>query len=189
MEYQLESLPDLVEPVVLDIGANRGNFARYTLQRYPGAVLHCYEPNPETFAVLRGAEDLALATCTQAAVTRPARGYVKLYMGVNGDEECSLRDDVRWPHLSQRLDQWVLVDTVDAATLPPCDVLKVDTEGSEVEIVSGYRHLDKVRALLIEPHPVRGDVGAQVKQLEALAEAAGLRRVDSGYILRFIRLP
>ncbi len=47
----------------------------------------------------------------------------------------------------------------------------------------------KVRALLIEPHPVRGDVGAQVKQLEALAEAAGLRRVDSGYILRFIRLP
>ncbi len=186
-EYRLEQLPDLVRPVVIDAGANAGNFARYVMKRWPGATVHCYEPNPQTFAALNGAS-LAGVVSTQAALTHGRKeGKVKLYMGVNGSEECSLRDDVRWPHLSQRLDTWVEVETIDSATLPKCDVFKCDTEGSELEILSGYPYMKDVSVLLVEPHPVGGDLDSQVRQIVALAEASGLRRFDDGYILRFVR--
>ena len=40
---------------VLDIGANRGEWAAGMLEAAPDCVVHCYEPVPETFALLEGA--------------------------------------------------------------------------------------------------------------------------------------
>jgi FkbM family methyltransferase len=193
-EYDLESLADLRAPHVLDIGANRGDFARYVMQRWPGATVECFEPHPETFAKLRGAEDLAGVGATCAAVVHPARGRVKLFEGVNSREECSLRDDVVWPgnatdptpHVSQKLDQWIEVDTVDASSLGPCDVLKIDTEGSEVEILTGYRHLPTVRVLLVEAHAVGGDLAGQMDAIRKIALGAGLTD-RTAWLLRFVR--
>ena len=195
-EYDLESLPDLQQPTVVDVGANRGNFARYVMQRYPGATVSCYEPNPQTFAKLSESEDLAHVATKQVAVTHPAKGKMPLFMGVNGDEECSLRRDIVWgpgasnplPHCSQQLDTWIDVDTMDAADLPPCDILKVDTEGSEIEILTGYRHLRDVKILIVEAHAVGGDLLGQASAIRALAEAAGLRWFGPDPIVqRFVR--
>src|SRR5208282_3194799 len=109
--------------------------------------------------------------------------------GVNNREECSTHDDVRWPHVSQKLDTWVDVPTIDAAELPPCDVLKVDTEGAEVDILTGFRHLSTVGVLLVEAHPVGGDLQGQIRRITEIAEAAGLRPAPSARfgILRFVR--
>jgi FkbM family methyltransferase len=195
-EYALENLPNLREPVVLDIGANVGNFARIALDRWPGASVHCYEPHPATFHRLREAEDLAGIEATCAAVTHPARGRVRLYLGVNGDHECSLHTDMVWPpdasdpkpHISQRLDAWVDVDTIDAASLPPCDVLKIDCEGEEIPVLTGYRHLAGVRVLLTEAHAVGGDLRGQAREIRRIAEAAGLRFVGPDPVVqRFVR--
>jgi FkbM family methyltransferase len=187
-EYELESLPDLPSPVaVLDIGANIGNFALYARQRWAGAVVHSYEPHPRTFELLCaaiGKEGVAV----EAAVTHPARGRVRLYEGVNGSEECSIRDDVRWPHCSQRLDKWIDVETVDSAALPPCDVLKVDVEGEELPILTGYSHMKDVKILLVEAHPAGRDLRAQMMEIVRIAETAGLRGLDvRGTVLRFVR--
>jgi FkbM family methyltransferase len=40
-------------PVILDVGANVGSFAAWALKRWPGAHVHCYEPLPENFALLK----------------------------------------------------------------------------------------------------------------------------------------
>ena len=186
-EYDLESLPDLKEPKVLDLGANQGNFALYILDRYPGATVWSFEPHPDTFRKMCANVGDKVAVF-EAAVTHPARGLVRLYEGVNGSEECSLRDDVRWPHISQRLDKWVEVPSIDVATLPPCDLLKVDTEGSEIEILAGYRHMAGVRVLLVEAHPIGGDLMKVMKQIVGFAEAAGLGGLDvRGTVMRFVR--
>ena len=181
-------MPKLQGPIkVLDIGANQGNFAKYVLSLHPDAAIWCFEPHPDTFA--KACANLGdKATVIQAAVTHPERGMVRLYEGVNGSEECSLRDDVRWPHVSQRLDKFVEVPSYDAGRLPPCDLLKCDTEGSEVEILEGYRHLSSVRHLLVECHPVGGDLRGQMHKVLALAEAAGLPCIDvRGTVMRFAR--
>ena len=39
-------------PVILDIGANVGSFAAWALKRWPGCHVHCYEPLPDSFALL-----------------------------------------------------------------------------------------------------------------------------------------
>ena len=185
-EYNLESLPNLDKPTVLDIGANEGNFARYALQRYPGAKVHCYEPHPHAFSKLAS---LHLdAQTVQAAVTHPARGTVRLYDGVSGTHEASLRDDVRWPHVSQKLDSWFDVETIDAATLPEADVVKVDTEGSEVEILRGLGDkLKSTKVLLVECHAVGGDLRGQIETIRQLGIDAGLTPIDMrGTIIRFV---
>ena len=40
-------------PVILDIGANIGSFAAWAIQRWPGCFVHCYEPLPANFELLR----------------------------------------------------------------------------------------------------------------------------------------
>src|SRR6266545_268931 len=43
------------EPIIVDVGANWGAYARVVLERFPSVSLHCFEPVPGTFAVLNEA--------------------------------------------------------------------------------------------------------------------------------------
>ncbi len=190
-EYDLASLPNLNAPSVLDVGANVGGFIRYACQRWANVKAIAFEPHPETFELLKSNTLSNLEVqCRQVAVVHPkTTETVRLYEGANNREECSIRNDVRWPHVSQKLDTWVDVPTIDATELPPCDVLKVDTEGAEVDILTGYRHLSTVKILLVEAHPVGGDLQGEIRRIIEIAEAAGLRQAASDRfgILRFVR--
>lgn len=189
-EYDFASLPDLDEPTILDIGANAGVFACYALDRYPDGNVIAYEPHPETFGRLKGNVVGLTVECHQAALVHPRTAETApLFEGVNSDIECSLRNDVRWPHVSQDLSRSVEVPLCDSDTLPPCDLLKLDTEGSELEILAGYQHLDKVQVLLIEAHAVGGDLQGQMQKLADLAVKAGLKLLDTrGTTIRFTRM-
>src|SRR5690606_8797039 len=52
-EKTLLGLPRLPVTTILDVGANEGQFARYLLEYFPRATVHCYEPLPDAFAKLR----------------------------------------------------------------------------------------------------------------------------------------
>jgi FkbM family methyltransferase len=194
-EYDLGSMPNLAAPVVLDVGGHVGGFAWYALKRWPDARVTSFEPHPETFALLKGNVAGLPVDARHAAVVHPrSTPTMRLYEGRSGRHECSLRDDVLWPRAagdpnpacSQLLDKWVDVPTFDAAELGPCDVMKVDTEGNEIPILSGYRHLGGVRVLCVEPHAVGGDIESQKSQIRRLAMNAGLSEMG-GHILRFAR--
>ena len=44
---------EAILPVILDIGANVGSFAAWALKRWPGCHVHCYEPLPDNFVLLK----------------------------------------------------------------------------------------------------------------------------------------
>jgi FkbM family methyltransferase len=190
-EYNLGGLPDFVDPVtVIDAGANVGVFSLEAVKRWPGAVVLAYEPHPAASVELRYNVRNAHIIVRQAALVHPKTSEeVRLYEGLSGTSEASIRDDVRWPHISQRLDEWTMVATVDSRDLPPCDVLKIDTEGSEVPILTGYPHLSQVKVLLVEAHAVGGDLQGEIRRITEIAEAAGLHQQQSVRfdILRFVR--
>jgi len=190
-DYGLRELPDLERPLVLDLGANVGVWSLAALERWPGCHVRAVEPHPVTAALLRANMSGLPVEVLEAAVDHPKTAErARLFEGVHASTECSLNDDVRWPHVSQQLDRWVDVAVVDAAELPAADVVKVDTEGRELPILQGLgRKLERARVLLVEPHAVGGSTARQMQLITQIASAAGLILLpDAGHgLLRYVR--
>jgi FkbM family methyltransferase len=192
-EYGLESLPDMGQITILDVGANWGTFCRAALKRWPLAMIRAYEPQPQNFArlsaIARPRHGRIVAQ--QSAVVWPkVSERVRLFAGLS-HTEWSTHDDVRWPEVRQDTSKWIDVHALDASELPPCDVLKIDTEGAEVEILAGYKHLATVTVLLVEAHAVAGDLGHELMQIHTMAADAGLAAKPTlkPNVLRFVRDP
>jgi FkbM family methyltransferase len=145
------SIPvELDAPVILDIGANIGAFARWAVSAYPKCKLHCYEPDPTNFTLLRmtihalppPAEILAY-NCGVMDVDR----QMTLYAGPNNCGECSL-----YPTYGTR---GTAITVVDAEKLPSADILKLDTEGAEPTILKRLGSTGKLanmKAAMLEWH-------------------------------------
>lgn len=143
--YDVPELTLPSEPVIIDIGANIGAAAARFHELWPAASIACYEPHPRNFEALT--ENVSsYAFCVQAAVSDHA-GTSPLYQGLCNEGEHSL-----YPKLAGTETVAARVDVVSAADLPECDVLKIDTEGSELPILRSYRHLGDCTAVLLEWH-------------------------------------
>lgn len=133
-------------PVVIDIGANVGSFAIWALGRWPDSTVHCYEPVRATFAFLR--RNLAALEGTRVhlhncAVGDPAR--TMMFLGKNNCGEASFFD------LGEQQSEQVAVVTRAPDCLPRGQILKIDAEGSEVDILSRLQDID-FDIVLLEYH-------------------------------------
>lgn len=156
-------------PRVVDVGANVGAFALWASRKWPDCTIDAYEPNPEAFAFLeRNARTLDLRLRAHAFGVRSESGRGLLRRGLCGGVTnlccASFRD------IGSQAEDGVDVETRDAAEVPACEVLKVDTEGCELEILSRYlkTHAAPV-VVLLEAHSRMDRV-----LLEALLDGAGL---------------
>jgi len=159
-EYDLGGLEGLKAPRVLDIGSNVGAFTRWIQARCPGARVTAYEPDPGHVKLFR--RNNPDAEIIEAAVT--SQEAPRLHLGVSNSGMNSLYFT---PGASY--EEAAPCAAVHPKDLPPCDLLKIDTEGSEVEILAGYRHLADVSVVVYEYH--RAEYPAKIAPL---LEAAGL---------------
>jgi FkbM family methyltransferase len=156
-------------PRVLDIGANCGAFALWATKHFPGCTIDAYEPNPEALTFLRkNVQTYDLRTHVHAVGVRGESGRALLRRGIASGKTnicCASFVDV-----GSQAEDGVDVEVLDAAELPPADVVKVDTEGCELEILRRYlaTHAKPVLVLL-EAHSRSDRV-----LLEALLDEAGL---------------
>lgn len=122
---------------ILDIGANVGAFSFWVLrtmanQNWCRPTIHCYEPFPKNFEELKiNLEKEPGVQLHQVAVTKED-GTATLFTGLHNCGECSLVKG------AEQGEGTVTVQTIAARDLPKADIVKLDTEGSEVEILSGY---------------------------------------------------
>ena len=145
----------------LDLGANRGEFTR--LMAATGATVHAYEPDPDTFARLQTAcAALSNVHLHQAAVgiragevtLRREAGYADDPIGHSVGSSVRFTD----PRMDQgpgiHVPQCAFADVVVAAG-PRLRVIKMDIEGSEIDILTDLMHsgapLD-VAHLFVETH-------------------------------------
>jgi FkbM family methyltransferase len=151
--YDVAGLEFDEPPVILDVGANIGAAAIFFAKRYPGAAITCYEPHPEMANLCRkntGEGAWPVISVQECAVVGGVEDLpVKLYDGKHNQGERTIH-----PVTGMHEDTFTYVPTTSARKLPPCDILKVDTEGCEVEILSGYTHWDAVTAVMLEWHSV-----------------------------------
>lgn len=134
---------------VVDVGANVGAFAIWAREQWPRCELDCYEPHPDNAAMLRrNVEQLGEGVRVHETAVVEETDTLKswLYDGRNNCGEASL-----WRG-GEQLDSGRMVECIPARDLPACDILKVDTEGCELEILRGYPHLDALLCVMLEWH-------------------------------------
>lgn len=132
------------EPTVVDIGAHEGSYAREVAALAPGARVFAFEPHPETFKRL--AAGAVGYTPVHAAVASEA-GTLSLYDHGSpaGTQHASLVRGVietiheeptarRWDVPATTLDRFVAEQGIVRIHL-----LKIDTEGSELDVLRGAR--------------------------------------------------
>jgi FkbM family methyltransferase len=156
-EHQHDPLPPDIR-TVLDVGANRGQFALVALERWPHARLVCFEPLPGPRALLAR----VLRNKPQAEIVATALGSKSGIATIHvsrADDSSSLlapteRQSKTFPGTKQvatievptaRLDEYF-----DAGLAAPA-LLKIDVQGLELEVLrGGTRVLKSVDAVLVE---------------------------------------
>jgi FkbM family methyltransferase len=124
------ALPNEKPSLLFDVGANEGQTARTLRSRFPAATIHCFEPNPACCETLDGLRlDLK---CHQLAM-----GSKTATMGFDrswgNSEMFRLTDDLSG--------ETVQVETIDGFCkqhgIDRIDLLKIDTEGHDLEVIRG----------------------------------------------------
>lgn len=154
------SLPDDLQPrTILDIGANIGITSVYFADRFPQAAIYCVEPMPDNYAILsKNIERLPDARGFQVALGKEA-GLFPIYPseqplnfgGFSFFEEGS--DKRQGINVEMRQTSTFLSDI----GLHQVDLIKIDTEGSEYDILAalGDDVLSRAQWITGELHGVR----------------------------------
>jgi len=147
----LRGLPP--DPVVVDAGANIGLFSVWLACRYPGAVSHCFEPEPENYELLRHNLEQFQGFCHPFALGDRA-GVANLYIsGFAADHSMIPNEAVRRVTTVTCIR---LADYLEEHRIERIDLLKLDVEGSELEVLKGLEEkLGIVDRIIGECHEAR----------------------------------
>ncbi len=134
---EYESGHDGAGLTILDIGANVGSFALWAALRWPDSHIHCFEPNPGTFAYLkRNTAANAAIHCNNAAVFPGGQKKAQFFSRFAGDGEAGLMTYAGDTFRDVVLTGTYEVDVVSPAMLPRADIVKIDIEGGEAEVLA-----------------------------------------------------
>lgn len=134
---------------VIDIGANRGQFSLIARGLFPTARIFAFEPLPSAALVFRQIHKADERVVLHEAAIGPERGRMQLHIS-NADDSSSLlpitdRQISTFPGTEEKgqvevavgpLGEWVTVQDLQAPAL-----LKIDTQGFELEVLRGCNDL------------------------------------------------
>jgi len=144
-EWLLEKFCKNKLKTVIDVGANVGEYSKSVIQNNAGVRLFAFEPHPVTFdALLPKAAELGYTAMNLAVGAE--KGFVELfdYATDDGSQHASIhRSVIEDIHRSQSISHRVAITTLDAfmgeSGVEKVDLLKIDTEGNELQVLSGAR--------------------------------------------------
>lgn len=127
-------------PLVIDVGANEGEYTEMVLRRWPEAYVWCVEPNPLSVRAL-AAHWGERVTIIEAALSSEDGQAPLFFDDLNGaDLTASLHQrDLAYQDMSHG-SQATMVRTcrMDSVFAPQeIDLLKIDVEGHEIEVLRG----------------------------------------------------
>jgi FkbM family methyltransferase len=175
-QYELQA-PLPPAPTIIDAGANIGVAALWFLARNPGATLYAFEPESENFGLLATNIGSVKGVTIERVAVGAAAAVVTLHPAAHGamhsikTESGDARAGVQVPCI--RLD-----DYLDQRAIDRIDVLKIDVEGSELDVLRGLgSRLDTVRVIVGEMHETLVDEA----EFYAFLAARGFHRVRHQY--------
>lgn len=148
---------------VVDVGANVGQFARWTRELFPDASLFCFEPQPEACQELRSwaATQAKPVTVFETALGTES-GFVNMRAHADHSPSSSLLETTQltsdlYPQTRAQREIRVALSTLDDAMDPHMSglsddlLVKLDVQGYEDRVIAGgERVLRRAAACIVE---------------------------------------
>lgn len=140
--YLTHALRDVPGPLIFDVGANVGQSTERFRRLWPQAAIHAFEPGRAAFGELqRATAGMARIDLNHAALGASA-GSLEFQENSQADMSSFLNTSQDgWGTVVDRYE--VPVTTVDlyraSKSIPRVDVLKIDTQGYDLQVLSGAR--------------------------------------------------
>ena len=141
--------------IIIDIGANIGSASIFFSLNYPESTIFSFEPVSETYEILKkNTKNFNNIFCYKSAITS-SDNLKKIYI----DEDRLGRSSLIKNHRDMETTYHEIVKTIDLNkfldknNIDKIDILKIDSEGSEKEILDSIKEkLNKVAIIYIEIH-------------------------------------
>lgn len=140
-------------PVVVDAGSNIGMSVLFIKWLYPQAQVRAFEPDPETFAMLR--KNIALNNLKDVELFNVALSTREGHLHFHSDRAGSLGGSLLSERLAVTETQTVSTQSLSSFLTGPVDFMKMDIEGAESECLheaATQGRLRNVFEMVIECH-------------------------------------
>ena len=136
---------DFAIRTVLDVGANRGEFARFAAVCFPGAAVHCFEPLPGCQPLLQALAarrpQIKLHPCALGDTSGAAEMFENDYSPSSSLLPLQDRHRELWPKTIGAKKIAIALDTLDAVMAREQAAspffLKLDVQGFELSVLRG----------------------------------------------------
>ena len=131
-------------PVILDIGGNVGGFCLWANKRWANSKIYSYEPIKNNFNLLKeNTKDMNNIVISNVAIGSKTETR-RMHYGAHNVGECSFING------AEQVEKGEEVSVMSASLLPDANIVKIDTEGAEIEILENM--IIKPDVYLIEFH-------------------------------------
>lgn len=136
-------------PLIIDLGANRGDVSERYLNLFPSPIIHAFEPFPDTYSILRDRfNGNAHVHCHNMAIA-DASGQKEFYVNRNVDTNSLLKPQKTGLSSDKQVENSRVI-RVNATSLDKfagensiqvIDILKMDIQGGELSALKGASDL------------------------------------------------
>lgn len=138
------------KPVIVDVGANTGQFLIAAKSYFTDAKIYSFEPNPEAFNILKKNADQFHSVHLYNYALADRRKSITFYINKNLSEWSTVlkpKDPENFSKLNVQTDQ---LDSL-LPKLSKIDLLKIDVEGAELAVLKGsIKTLKKSKYVMVE---------------------------------------
>lgn len=157
IEFLEESFKGLKNPLVLDVGANRGWYSAEVLNICPLANVYAFEPHPVSFEILKKkASSLYFTAINSGCGSENKKATIYDDINDDGSEQASLMETAitglyGYETISHEVDIIRLDEFLDSIKAKEVYFVKIDAEGSEYDVLQGLgKYLTEKKISIIQ---------------------------------------
>jgi len=144
--FIINCLKKINKPIILDVGSNIGEYASLVKENHPNSLIFAFEPHPESFKKLKEkSQQVGFYPFNYGFSDCEKVSYIYDYSENNGSSHASLYKSVIEDNFKKKsTPNKILLKTIDSFieeyNIDNVDLLKIDTEGHELNVLKGAEY-------------------------------------------------